>query len=245
MAGCSFELSGRAVHVWTLRTGASDAVVAKFEPLLVPDEKERAARFHFDHLRRSFVVTRGALRCLLGRYLGVHPAGIRFQYGSKGKPALAPASNVEFNLTHCGGLAAFAFTVGCPIGVDLERIRPIAEAQDIAGRFFCPEESAEILSLPPSECERAFFRCWTRKEAYIKAIGDGLSAPLDEFRVTVQPNQPAQFIHLAHDTDAAKAWTLHDLCLASDHAAALAYRDRERALSVFPIVDPAEFIGLR
>lgn len=244
IAGCSFELSGRDVHVWILRTGASDAVAAKFEPVLVSDERDRAARFRFDHLRQSFVITRGALRCLLGRYLGLDPASIRFNYGSKGKPALAATAGIEFNMTHSGGLAAFAFTVGCQIGVDLEQIRPLTETQDIANRFFCSEEAAEIMSLPPSERERAFFCCWTRKEAYIKAIGDGLSAPLDEFRVTLQPNEPAQFIHLAHDTNAAKAWTLHDLCLASDYAAALAYRDRQRSLSVFPIVDPAEFIGI-
>jgi 4'-phosphopantetheinyl transferase len=99
------------------------------------------------------------------------------------------------------------------------------------------------MSLPPSERERAFFICWTRKEAYIKAIGDGLSIPLNEFRVSLQPNEPARFIHLAHNTDAAKAWMLHDLGLASEYAAAVAYRDRQRSLSVFPIVDPAEIIS--
>jgi 4'-phosphopantetheinyl transferase len=244
IAGCSFELSGRGVHVWTLRTGASDAVAANFEPVLAPDEKDRAARFRFDRLRHSFVIRRGALRYLLGRYLDRHPASIRFNYGSKGKPAVASAVGIEFNTTHSGGLSVFAFTVGCQIGVDLEQIRLLTETQHIADRFFCSEEAAEIMSLPPSERERAFFYCWTRKEAYVKAIGDGLSAPLDEFRVTLQPNQPARFIHLAHDMKAAKAWTLHDLRLASDYAAALAYRDRQRSLSVFPIVGPVEFISI-
>jgi 4'-phosphopantetheinyl transferase len=244
IAGRPFDLSGRDVHVWTLRTGASDDVAAKFEPVLVRGERDRAAGFRFDHLRRSFVIARGALRCLLGRYLDLDPASIRFNYGSKGKPAVASAAGIEFNATHSGGLAAFAFTVGCQIGVDLEQIRPLTEMQHIADRFFCPEEAAEIRSLPPSERERAFFCCWTRKEAYIKAIGDGLSAPLDKFRVTLQPNEAARFIHLAHDIIAAKAWTLHDLCLASVYAAALAYRDRQRSLSVFPIVDPAGLIGI-
>jgi 4'-phosphopantetheinyl transferase len=114
--------------------------------------------------------------------------------------------------------------------------------QQIAG-FFCLEEATEIMSLPPSERERAFFRCWTRKEAYIKAIGDGLSAPLDGFRVTVLPNAPAHFVHLGRGTTDTGAWTLHDLCLAPDYAAALAYRDRQRPLSIFPIVDLAEFFS--
>jgi 4'-phosphopantetheinyl transferase len=213
-----------------------------FERVLVKHETDRAARFSFSHLRESFVIARGALRYLLGRYLDLHPASIRFIYGSNGKPALASAANIQFNITHSGSLAAVALTADCQIGVDLEQIRPLSDLQHIADRYFCSEEAAEIMSLPPSERERAFFCCWTRKEAYIKAIGDGLSAPLDGFRVTVQPNTPARFVHLGHDTTAAETWTLHDLCLASDYAAALAYRDRQRSLSIFPIVDLAEFL---
>src|SRR5471030_1076578 len=239
-AACSFDLCGRDVHVWTLRTGGSGAVAAKFEPVLAPVERAHAKRFRFDHLRHSFVITRGALRYLLGRYLDLHPSIIRFGFGPKGKPALASAAGIEFNATHSGGLAVFAFTVGRQIGVDLEQIRPLTGTQHIADRFFCPEEAADIVSLPPSERERDFFCCWTRKEAYVKAIGDGLSAPLDEFRVTVHPNEPARMIHLAHDKNAAKAWTLHDLSLASGYAAALAYRDRQRSVFVFPIRDAIE-----
>jgi 4'-phosphopantetheinyl transferase len=115
--------------------------------------------------------------------------------------------------------------------------------QQIAAHFFCSEEATEIMSLPPSERERAFFCCWTRKEAYIKAIGDGLSVPLDSFRVTVLPNTPAHFVHLGHGAADTDAWTLHDLCLAPDYAAALAYCDRQRSLSIFPIVDLAEFFS--
>ncbi|MGA8027350.1 MAG: 4'-phosphopantetheinyl transferase superfamily protein [Bryobacteraceae bacterium] len=227
-----------------MRTRASETLAAEFQSLLASDERDRASRFRFEHLRQLFVIRRGALRCLLGRYLDLDPANIWFNYGSKGKPALASATGVEFNTTHSGDVAAFAFTLGCPIGLDLEQVRPLKETQDIADRFFCSEEAEEMMSLPPSERERAFFCCWTRKEAYVKAIGDGLSAPLDTFRVTVRPDEPAHFIHLANDTNAARVWTLQDLCLASDCAAALAYRDQARPLSVFPIADPAEFISM-
>ncbi len=242
MASRSFELRAHEVHVWTLDGSASKVAAARFDPLLSPDEKERAMRFRFDHLRHSFVVTRGVLRCLLARYLNLHPAEIRFAYGEKGKPALASAADIEFNATHSHGSALFAFAKGCRVGVDLEAVRPTAGAQDIADRFFCPEEAAEIRSLPPGERERAFFRCWTRKEAYIKAIGDGLSAALDGFRVTVQPGEPARLVHIAQDTVAAQAWTLDDLAPSAEFAAALAYRDRRRSLSTFAIDDAARLL---
>lgn len=240
----SFQLSERAVHVWTLNIEASPEIAKKFDPVLSADEKDRAARFRFDGLRYSFVTAHGTLRHLLGSYLDLDPADIRFCYGLKGKPALASDRGIEFNITHSGSMAAFAFTRGCQIGVDIEQIRPLTGAQDIAHRFFCAEEAAEIMSLPPNEREHAFFLCWTRKEAYIKAIGDGLSAPLHEFRVTLLPDQPARLIHLADDQGAAQAWTLHDLRVAPNYAAALAYRDRERALSIIPIVDPIQLIDV-
>jgi 4'-phosphopantetheinyl transferase len=239
LAGCSFNLSKNDVHVWNVHTRASDALAAQFEPLLVAAERDRAARFRFEHLRRSSVVTRGALRCLLGRYLRLHAASIQFNYGAKGKPSVESAERIQFNTTHSGSLAVFAFTLDCEIGVDLEQIHSLRDAQSIADRFFCSEEAAEIMSLSPGERDRGFFRCWTRKEAYIKAIGDGLSAPLNNFRVRVQPDEPAGFVHLGNDTHAAKAWMLQDLCLDPGYAAALAYKDRERSLSIFQIVDPS------
>lgn len=242
MAGCSFELSTNDVHVWTLDSGASEAMADRFAPVLAADEKERAARFRLDRLRHSFVITRGVLRCLLARYANLHPAGIRFACGPKGKPALASAAGIEFNATHSGGSALFAFAKGCHVGVDLELMRPITGAQDIAERFFCPEEAAEIGSLPPAERERAFFRCWTRKEAYLKAVGDGLSAPLNGFRVTLRPGEPARVVHIAHDTYAAQAWTLDDLGPAAGYLAALAYRDRRRSVSTFAINEPARLL---
>ncbi|MFZ1086039.1 MAG: 4'-phosphopantetheinyl transferase superfamily protein [Terracidiphilus sp.] len=211
------------------------------EQVLIGDEIGRAEQFSFNHLREAFVITRGILRYLLGRYLNLHPSCIRFIYGAKGKPSVESLTPVQFNMTHSGNLAAVAITSHCSIGIDLERIRPMPDIHQIASHFFCSGETAEIMSFSPSERERAFFHCWTRKEAYIKALGEGLYTPLDSFRVTVQPNTPARIVHIEQDTSEADEWTLHDLCLATDYAAALAYRDRERSLSIFPIVDLAEF----
>jgi 4'-phosphopantetheinyl transferase len=241
-AGSTLKLADNGVHVWTLRTSASDAVVAEFEGVLDARERVRATRFHLDRLRRSFIIIHGALRYLLAPYLGLDPASIRFAYSSKGKPSIAPASAIQFNLTHSGGQAAVALTADSPIGADMEQIRPLPEMQQIARRHFCTEEAAEILSLPPSERNPAFFRCWTRKEAYLKAIGDGLAAPLDGFRVSVRPTAPARVVHVNHDTSAAEAWTLQDLCLDSDYAAAIAYRHPPRTMSIFSVGDPAEFL---
>jgi 4'-phosphopantetheinyl transferase len=133
---------------------------------------------------------------------------------------------------------------GCNIRVDIEQIRALPGMQSIADRFFCSEEAPELMSLAAKQRERSFYVFWTRTEAYIKAIGDGLSAPLDNFRVTLQHGQPARFIHLDHDTNAAEEWTLHDLQLNPDYAAALAYRDKERMLTALPIVDPAELLSM-
>jgi 4'-phosphopantetheinyl transferase len=115
--------------------------------------------------------------------------------------------------------------------------------QQIAAHFFRSEETEEIMALPPSERDRAFFCCWTRKEAYVKAIGDGLSAPLDGFRVTVLPNTPAQFARLRNSAIDTDAWTLHDLSLTPSYAAAVAYRDRRRPLSIFPVTDLAQLFS--
>ena len=242
--GCSFDLSGRDVHVWAVGTDVPSAVAEKFELHLGPDEKGRAARFRFDHLRESFVVARGVLRILLGRYLGVSPSSIRLKYGSRGKPALAGPACLDFSVSHSAALALFAFTTGCEVGVDIEQIRPLKDMQSIASRFFCSEEATELMSLAANQREHGFYLCWTRKEAYIKATGDGLSAPLDGFRVTLQPNQPARFIHLANDTSAAEAWTVQDLQLAPNYAAALAYRDPRRPVALFRIVSPAELLSV-
>jgi 4'-phosphopantetheinyl transferase len=241
--GHQFLLSRQAVHIWRFPLEAAPAVVASLEDILSPDECERAARFGFDHLRISYICGRGALRHLLGRYLRVSPSSIRFAYGPKGKPALADQASLQFNLAHAGKLAAAALTVGCEIGVDLEPFRPLPDLEQVARRFFCPEETAEILSLPSGERERAFFLCWTRKEAYIKAVGEGLALPLINFRVTVHPGDPARLLHIGHSQASARAWTLEDLFLAPDFAAAIAYRDRPRTVTIHPILEIADLLN--
>jgi 4'-phosphopantetheinyl transferase len=239
-----YELPGKVVHVWPISIQAPDSVVERFQPLLSPDETDRAARFRFENLRHSFILARGALRILLARYLKSLPQAVAFTYGSKGKPALAPPARLQFNASHSGDLALFAFTMDCEIGIDVEVIRPMPDMENIAKRFFCAEEAAELLSLPDGQREHGFFLCWTRKEAYIKATGDGLSAPLDAFRVTLRRGDPAVVVHLAGDPVAAQAWTLHDLQPGPGFAAALAYRDEPRSLQLFNRISPKQLLEI-
>lgn len=238
------ELTGRAVHVWPVSTYAPDTVVERFQALLAPDETDRADRFRFPRLRQSFTLARGALRVLLGRYLNTAPGDIEFAYGSKGKPALAADNRLRFNASHSGDLALFTFTMDCEIGVDVELIRPMPDIEDVAKRFFCAEETEELMSLSGGQREHGFFLCWTRKEAYIKATGDGLATPLDAFRVTLRPGAPAVMVHVQQDPIAAQAWTLHDLTPAPGYAAALAYRDSPRPLKTFPFFNPKQLLDI-
>jgi 4'-phosphopantetheinyl transferase len=230
-----------AIHVWAFPTRTAET--AGLERVLADDERMRADRFRFGHLRESFVIAHGVLRHLLGRYLGVRPSELRFTYGSKGKPAVISESGLEFNMSHSGRMALVAMTRRRPIGVDIEEIRPLSGMSKIAESFFGPEEASEIFSLPEAERELAFFSCWTRKEAYIKAIGEGLSAPLDRFRVSITANTPARMIHIEDDAAAAEMWCLEDLQVADNYSAALAYRGQRLSLSLFRIADPAALPG--
>jgi 4'-phosphopantetheinyl transferase len=229
--------------VWIVRLDASERHFMEALSWLSLDETARAERFHFEKHRRAFVLGRAALRGLLGRYLGLPAAQISFAYGPKGKPALADATTpLRFNASNSGDLAVVAVAEGCELGVDVEQLRPVPEIESIAARFFAPEESAELLELPEASRSQGFFNCWTRKEAYIKAVGDGLSAPLDSFRVTLRPDVPARMLCLAGSTEAAQNWTLHEFVPVPGYAGALAYQDRPRPLLVEPLVTAEELV---
>jgi 4'-phosphopantetheinyl transferase len=237
----AFELADRQVHVWPVTLEAPDAVVERYRGLLNADERARAARFHFDKLRRSFTLARGALRVLLGRYRKVAAGEIQFRYGARGKPALAAASRLHFNASHSGTLALFAFTLDCEIGVDVEHVRPRSAMEDIAQRFFSADETAALMALSEQERGRAFFDCWTRKEAYIKATGDGLAAPLDSFSVSLDPAECARFVRLP-DGAPADSWSLNGLTVDPRYAAAVAYPGASRTLEVRPVTEPGALL---
>ncbi len=192
---------------------------------LSPDERARAERFHFRKDRDSFIVARGLLRVILGRYLNAEPDRLRFRYSQYGKPALAGEFDEEalcFNLSHSDRLALYAVTRGRKIGVDLEHIRPDFADEQIAEQFFASGEVAALRALPMHAQQEAFFNCWTRKEAFIKARGEGLSLPLDEFEVSVVPGEPAVLLSTKGDIREALRWSLQELVPGPGYVAALA-----------------------
>ena len=202
----------KSVDLWAVDLHPPAGRVEELRRLLTPDEVERAGRFKFDRHRRRFIVRRAALRILASGYLQRDPAGLRFGEGEKGKPYVADgAEGFHFNLSDSRDLAVYAFTSGAELGVDVEILRPMPDAQQIAEHFFSVEERDVLRTVPAERKADAFFNCWTRKEAYIKAIGEGLSEPLDRFSVTLLPGEPARFVHLGGDRSRAAAWALHHL----------------------------------
>jgi 4'-phosphopantetheinyl transferase len=224
-------------------------IIERLRQLLSADEQARADRFHFDINRHHFIVARGRLRELLSHYLATSPAQIEFGYTSYGKPQLVSAlpsgGDLQFNLAHSGGLALYAFTLVGEIGVDLEHIRPEFTGDEIARRFFSVAEVACLDQLPAAARHEAFFNCWTRKEAFIKAKGMGLSLALDQFDVTLTPGDPAALLGTKWDQHEAAQWSLQAIEIDEGYAAAVAVAGHDWQLSCWQIgeeglIEPAE-----
>ena len=226
-------LPNGAVHVWRTSLDLSAPQVQRLRQTLAGDELSRAARFHFERDRTHYTVARGVLRDLLSRYLKAQPHQLRFDYSPYGKPALAAPGHaaLNFNVSHSHGMALFAITRGREIGVDIEYIRADFECAEIAERFFSSQENAVLRTLPAGVQHEAFFNCWTRKEAYIKAIGEGLSHPLDEFDVSLAPGEPAALLTSRGDPREVERWSLKELFPAPGYVAALAVEGSDWRLS--------------
>lgn len=199
------------VHVWRASLRPPPDVLARLEAHLSPDERARAARFHFPRHRTAFVAGRGVQRDILARYTGLTPDRLAYREGPYGKPELAGAGEergIRFNVSNSGDLALYAVTLRREIGVDLEQLRPMPDGRDIARRFFSAPENEVFTALAEEVRDVAFFRCWTRKEAYIKAIGEGLSMPLDRFDVAFAPGEPARILHTRGNPAEAERWTM-------------------------------------
>jgi 4'-phosphopantetheinyl transferase len=218
-------LHGEEVHVWRAALARSAGEVGALKRLLSEDELRRAERFHFQHDRSSFVVARGTLREILSLYVGLPPRLLRFCYNAFGKPKLIDApgeTGVRFNLSHAGGLALYAVAVGREVGVDVEVVREGVPCEELAEKFFSRRERAALLALPAGDRRRAFFECWARKEAYIKARGMGLSLPLDSFDVSLAPGEPAALLSARDARLGAACWSLRELAAGPGYAAAVA-----------------------
>jgi 4'-phosphopantetheinyl transferase len=209
LAPTQIKLPPGEVHLWSAPLDAAEEFLRTCETLLSPDERDRAARFRAGPLRNRYIAGRGTLRTLLGRYYQADPAEIALVYQPRGKPELAApwnARGLEFSLSHSGDLALFAFTLGWPIGVDVEAVRPMENAAGLLERFFSADEIAQWRRAAPERQELVFFQGWTRKEAWLKAVGSGLSFPLNEFCVTM--DGPARVLSIRGNESEAATWRL-------------------------------------
>jgi 4'-phosphopantetheinyl transferase len=212
------------VDVRTIHLEADPARLAYLNEILAPEERERANRFRFPEHRRRYIVCRGTVRELLSPYVNLAPAAIRFDHNPYGKPSV-PGSGVRFNVSHSGDWAMLAVSDQLEVGIDVERIDPSFAQEQIPERFFSPREVEHLRSLPESEQTAAFFRCWTRKEAYIKARGLGLALALDSFDVSLLPDDAPQLFRAGN-------WSLQNLDAPEGYAAAIVAEGGEFTVSV-------------
>ena len=218
-------LSPHQVHIWRAALDLPPEVVQQIGTFLADDERARARRFHFERDRRRFTVGRGVLRLILSRYLKIIPDEIQLSYGPQGKPYLSEPplpGSLLFNVSHSHELALIAFTDHREIGIDVEYLRPMPDLEAIATHFFARQETETLLNLPTNQQIEGFFNCWTRKEAYIKAIGQGLTMPLDQFDVSLAPGQPAAMLNNYQNPDEVSRWSLTAFVPASNYVAAVA-----------------------
>ena len=215
------------VHVWRALLEPSSSQVQEFRGILSDDELDRANRFFFEKDRQRFIAARGTLRSILSRYITSYPGHLRFYYNQYGKPFLDSefsANQLQFNLSHSESMALYVITRNMEIGVDIERVRSDLEYEAIAKRFFSANEVSRLRRIPAEKKLEAFYHCWTRKEAYIKAHGKGLSLPLDSFEVSLDPDEPSISLIIKDEPQESSLWTLLDLKPEPGYAGALAVK---------------------
>ncbi len=223
----AFQLASDEVHSWCVRLDVPPETSARLYATLTPDERTRSARLRFERDQQRFIVARGVLRDLLARYLQTEPSQISFVYNAFGKPDLGPefGTRLKFNLSHSAGLALIAIATASNVGVDLEYIRAQSDYADIARRFLSTAEVDYLIALPSHRYAEAFFSCWTKKEAYVKAYGEGLAIPLNSFSVpltTDTAHAPVDLYVASKGIVPAKPWSLYTLRPAPGYAGALA-----------------------
>jgi 4'-phosphopantetheinyl transferase len=229
-------LSPSEVHLWRIRLDRPPAVIAQLAECLSPEEHRRAERFLRDEDRQRFIVSHAALRVILGQYLGVPPGRVAMVVAAGGKPSLAPSPNLpplDFNLSHSGDLALVGLALDRRIGVDVEHWRPLVDAENIIKRYFAPGERARWQALPDHERLTAFYLGWTRKEAYLKARGVGLSAGLDQFEVSLAPGESTRLVESGDTEESAARWQVYDISPGQGYSAACAIEGEIEKASLY------------
>lgn len=223
----TIRLHSGQVHLWAASLNEFADQAPSLGLLLSSDEQTRAEGFKFFEDRNRYVIRRGLLRQILGRYLGRAPSAIEFKQGAHGKPEIKRdyrSAPVFFNTSHSSGIAVFAFTPTCPIGIDVERLLEIPEIEAIASHFFTPRENQILMNLPVRFRLQAFYNCWTRKEAVLKATGEGIAENLPNVEITLAPQDEPGLVSLCGDAQAHRRWQLQTFSPDSDYVGCLAYR---------------------
>lgn len=219
-------LHTNSVQVWCVCLDSPPLPMSALEDTLDRSEYARASNFHFQRHRLRYVAARGLLRMLLGRYLNVDPSAVLIQYGPFGKPALAQdegcIQHLSFNLAHSDGVALIAVTRNRDVGVDVERVRPLRNLERLAERVLSGRERAWLAALDDADRVHAFYRCWTRKEAFLKALGHGLTRPLDRFEVSMWSREPARLVRIEWAPEEIGRWSIAQLEPVAGYGAALA-----------------------
>jgi 4'-phosphopantetheinyl transferase len=220
-------LGANEIHVWAATLSAPPDLLQKFSDTLTPEEKERANRFKFDKHRNRFIAGRGTLRAILAQSLSANASRLRFNYLENGKPVLADEfanSGIHFNLAHTEDLALVAVTRIGLLGVDVECVRPIKNVDELVARFFSPRENQLFQKVSEAEKPAAFFNLWTRKEALLKATGEGITRSLSLVEVSFLPGKPARLLAISGDERRAAEWNLREMVPAVGYTAAVAVK---------------------
>jgi 4'-phosphopantetheinyl transferase len=227
------KISLGTVHVWQFEIALPRDQADRYRDILSPDENQRADRFYFDRDRIRFIAARAAMRSILAGYLNAAPSEIIFSYAANGKPGLAGGLNesgLKFNLSHSHDRALLGVVSNFCIGVDIEFIKYEFASDEIAQRFFAPGEVSRLRAIPEMERASAFFSCWTRKEAYIKAVGQGLSLPLDSFEVAFGPGVQASLLQVNTSPEEAARWRMYSIPAAEGYAAAIIVEGKDHKI---------------
>ena len=214
-------LPSNEVHLWLISIIALEDRLKDLSNLLSEEEIKRAKRFHFEKDQKRYIATRSMLRKILSDYCQSEPEAQKFGSNQYGKPYLRDNGWLRFNISHSGDKILFGFTRNRELGVDIEYIKPFKNAHQIVERYFSDHEKAQFKSLPEHMKNKAFFSCWTRKEAYIKALGKGMSLPLDEFTVDFWPGTSACLLDTQHDIGQKERWTLQEIQVGENYVAAV------------------------
>jgi 4'-phosphopantetheinyl transferase len=228
----TFTIGKNEVQVWCFELCEAPLIIERAYSILSEDERLRALRFRYPSLTAAFILSRAILRALLASFSDCVPSALRFAYGLQGKPFLADGSPIRFNMSHSGQIAAYAITLGREVGVDIEQHRHLSYMEQIAFRFFSSSEYRKLLSLGRPDREIAFFKCWVRKEAYIKTLGRGLAVPLDSFQVSLLPDEPSGLLGVQNNKIESHEWQIEGFSPSVGYSGAVAVRSRDCSIRV-------------